>query len=75
MGATYTEQSDRGRTVVTQATISKLGAQASNVDRREHVKAMMAIDIAKYLLDHKIIQFVETEDSKYHVFKGYLELV
>lgn len=48
--------------------------QTSKADLRADVKAMMAINMAKFLLDQGLIEFVEVESDKMHVFKAYLEL-
>lgn len=74
MATTHIKHTERGRTVVDQATISKLGMQASKFDLRADVKTMMAINMAKFLLDQGLIEFVEVESDKMHVFKAYLEL-
>lgn len=74
MATTHIEYNARGKTVVDQATISKLGMQTSKADLRADVKAMMAINMAKFLLDQGLIEFVEVESDKMHVFKAYLEL-
>jgi hypothetical protein len=73
LATTHIEYTQRGRVVIDQATVSKLGRVVTD-DLRAHVKTMMAINVAKFLLDQGLIEFVETEDSKMHVFKAYLEL-
>ena len=74
MAATYIEYTPRGPVVIDQATVSKLGMRASKFDLRADVKTMMAINMAKFLLDQGLIEFVEIEDDKMHVFKAYLGL-
>lgn len=74
MATTHIKHTERGRTVVDQATISKLGSYAFKPDFRDDIKGLMAINMAKFLLDQGLIEFVEVEDDKMHVFKAYLEL-
>lgn len=73
MATTHLELTDRGRVVIDQATVSKLGRVVTD-DLRGHIKTMMAINIAKFLLDKGLIEFAEIETDKMHVFKAYLEL-